>query len=231
MSKVMIVDDSEAMRKNLRHILITLGYEIICEATNGKEAYLLYQKYRPDIVTMDISMPTADGITAVKMIIDDYPKANIIMISALGQKSMVYEALKSGAKDYIVKPIEQDKLKNILNKLCVNFIDDLDSSNDGNAKQDQNSFQPFYIENKAAGKFLIKIKSSLDLCSLPHLNNILNGIKFITPLEVTFDFEDPSRINTDIITKIYEIADKINCSGEKAILLTNGEFIDSTNLL
>src|SRR6056297_3281376 len=94
------------MRRNLKNILKQAGYSIVAEASNGKEAVELYRKHAPDLVTMDITMPVMTGIEAVKNIIEEYPNANIIMISALDQKHMVFKALECGAKHYIVKPFK-----------------------------------------------------------------------------------------------------------------------------
>ena len=114
MAKILIADDSAVMRRNLRMIFTNAGHEVIAEAINGKEAYLSYQEYEPDLVTMDISMPEVDGIAAVKMIINEFPNANIVMVTTLSQKSMVYEAVKSGAKNYITKPIDVSKVNEII---------------------------------------------------------------------------------------------------------------------
>lgn len=109
MANILIVDDSIVMRKNLSLILRNAGHEIVGEATNGRQAVTLYQELQPDLVTMDISMPILSGVEAVKRIFKYDPKAKIIMISAVNQKKMVFNALNSGAKHYIVKPIEQKK--------------------------------------------------------------------------------------------------------------------------
>lgn len=120
MARILIVDDSAVMRRNLRLIFEGAGHEVVCEATNGKEAFQAYQKHKPDLVTMDISMPDVDGVEGVKMIIKDYPDANIVMITAFSQKSMVYEAIKSGAKSYIVKPINLSNVKEVVDEVLIN---------------------------------------------------------------------------------------------------------------
>lgn len=114
MARILIVDDSIIMRRNLKTILIQAGHSIIAEATNGKEAFIEYERHLPDLVTMDITMPIMNGIEAVKKIIYRYPEAKIIMISALDQRNMVFEALESGAKHYIIKPITTDNILAVL---------------------------------------------------------------------------------------------------------------------
>ncbi|GAU77487.1 response regulator [Fusibacter sp. 3D3] len=117
MARIMIVDDSTVMRMNLKKILTDVGHTIVAEAQNGKEACAQYEKYRPDLVTMDISMPVMTGVEATKAIVSKFPDAVIVMISALNQKKMVYDALKNGAKHYIIKPIDQEKVISVLNEV------------------------------------------------------------------------------------------------------------------
>jgi len=117
MARILIVDDSPIMRRNLGFILTKAGHEIVAQCMNGGQAYHLYKTHTPDIVTMDISMPEVDGIEGVRRIKKDFPEAKIIMVSALGQKEMVLEALKFGAKHYIIKPISPDKLLSVINKV------------------------------------------------------------------------------------------------------------------
>ena len=115
--KVLIVDDAAFMRKMLGDILKKNGYEIIGEAQNGNEAVEKYKELQPDIVTMDITMPEKDGIEALIEIMTEFPNANIVMCSAMGQQSMVEKSLTSGAKDFIVKPFRPDIIAEIFTKL------------------------------------------------------------------------------------------------------------------
>lgn len=117
MSKILIVDDAAFMRKILSDILAKAGHEIVGEAENGDEAYLKYKELLPDIVTMDITMPVCDGITALRKIIAEYPNANVIMCSAMGQQVMVLDAIQSGAKDFIVKPFIPDRVLDAMSKI------------------------------------------------------------------------------------------------------------------
>ena len=119
MAKVLVVDDSIMIRKLIKTILENENHEVIAEASNGEEAYNLFCQYKPDLVTMDVSMPHTNGIVAVKKIINNYPDANIIMVSAISQRDMVFEALESGAKHYIIKPITREKIISVINEvLC-----------------------------------------------------------------------------------------------------------------
>ncbi|WP_066892448.1 response regulator [Clostridium nigeriense] len=117
MTKVLIVDDAAFMRMMIKDILQKNGFEVVGEASNGIEAVNLYKKERPDVVTMDITMPDMDGIEAVKEIKVFDPSAKIIMCSAMGQQSMVMDAIKSGAKDFIVKPFQADRVLEAIRKV------------------------------------------------------------------------------------------------------------------
>jgi two-component system chemotaxis response regulator CheY len=114
--RVLIVDDAAFMRMMVKDILSKNGYEIVGEAANGLQAVEKYQELRPDITTMDITMPEMDGITAVKEIKKGDPNAKIIMCSAMGQQAMVIEAIQSGARDFIVKPFQPDRVLEAVRK-------------------------------------------------------------------------------------------------------------------
>jgi two-component system chemotaxis response regulator CheY len=116
MGRILIVDDAAFMRMVLRQIVIEGGHQVVGEAGNGEEAISTYGKVLPDIVTMDITMPGMDGVEAVRQIISKHPTAKIIMCSAMGQKTMVIDAIKAGAKDFVVKPIQKEKLLEVLIK-------------------------------------------------------------------------------------------------------------------
>lgn len=116
---VMITDDAAVMRMMLKNILSSAGYEVVAEATDGREAVEKYQEFHPDLVTMDITMPEMDGIKAVKAIKAIDPQAKIVMCSAMGQKTLVLEAIEAGASNFIVKPFEADKVKQVVAKILL----------------------------------------------------------------------------------------------------------------
>ncbi|QGP92870.1 Chemotaxis protein CheY [Neomoorella glycerini] len=117
--RVLVVDDAAFMRMMIKDILVKNGYEIAGEAENGQKAVAMYQELRPDVVTMDITMPEMDGIAAVKAIKQIDPNARIIMCSAMGQQLMVMEAIQAGARDFIVKPFQQDRVLQALEKVLA----------------------------------------------------------------------------------------------------------------
>jgi two-component system, chemotaxis family, chemotaxis protein CheY len=110
MAKILIVDDTLFMRTMLRKLLEDHGHQVVGEASTGEEAIQKYKILLPDLVTMDITMPDMDGISAAKEIIALDIKAKIIMCSAMGQQLLVLDAIKAGAKDFIVKPFQQERV-------------------------------------------------------------------------------------------------------------------------
>jgi len=112
----LIVDDAAFMRMMLRDILAKNGFDVVGEAENGKVAVQMYGELKPDVVTMDITMPEMDGIAAVKEIKAASPEAKVVMVSAMGQQAMVIEAIRSGAADFIVKPFQPDRVLEALGK-------------------------------------------------------------------------------------------------------------------
>ncbi len=109
MPKILLVDDAAFMRMRCAKLLTENGYDVD-EAENGQEALSTYQRFRPDLVLMDITMPVMDGLTAVKEMKAMDPNAKIVMCSALGQQNIVMDAIKAGAKDFIVKPYQSEKI-------------------------------------------------------------------------------------------------------------------------
>lgn len=114
---VLIADDAAFMRTLIRLFLEQMGYTVVGEAHNGKEAVDLYGRLKPDLVTMDITMPEMDGIEAVKSIRSANPDAKIIMCSAIGQQQVVMEAIRCGANDFVVKPIQKERLQEAVEKI------------------------------------------------------------------------------------------------------------------
>ncbi|MEC2077167.1 response regulator [Metabacillus fastidiosus] len=110
MARILIVDDAKFMRMTLSNILNKGSYEVAGEAQNGMEAVEMYRELKPDLVTMDVTMPEKNGVEALKEIKEEFPDAKIIMCSAIGQQKMVVEAIEAGAKDFIVKPFDESRV-------------------------------------------------------------------------------------------------------------------------
>ncbi|MBR6345128.1 MAG: response regulator [Lachnospiraceae bacterium] len=117
MAKILIVDDAAFMRMMIKDILSKNGYEVVGEAENGAVAVNKYAEVKPDLVLMDITMPEKDGIQALKEIRANDGNAKVIMCSAMGQQAMVIEAIQSGAKDFIVKPFQADRVIEAVKKV------------------------------------------------------------------------------------------------------------------
>ena len=118
-ARVLIVDDALFMRTMLRNIFVESGFDVVGEAGNGIEAVERYRALSPDLTTMDIVMPEKSGIEALKQIVALDPRARVVMCSALGQESLIIEALEAGARDFIVKPFKPAKVVEIAQKVLA----------------------------------------------------------------------------------------------------------------
>ncbi len=116
-ARILVVDDAAFMRMMIKDILSKNGFEIVGEAENGQKAVEKWQELKPELTTMDITMPEMDGISAVKEIKKLDPSAKVIMCSAMGQQAMVIEAIQSGARDFIVKPFQPDRVIEAVRKV------------------------------------------------------------------------------------------------------------------
>jgi two-component system, chemotaxis family, chemotaxis protein CheY len=116
MTHILIVDDAEFLRVRISKMLVGEGFEVT-EAENGLKAIESYKSKKPDLVLMDVTMPEMDGLTALKELKKIDANAKVVMLTALGQESVVLEAVKSGAKDFIVKPFDRDRVMSAINKL------------------------------------------------------------------------------------------------------------------
>jgi two-component system chemotaxis response regulator CheY len=123
MLDILVVDDSPIVLRKLTALLNTLGYRVIQTAANGKEAVAAYKICKPDVVTMDVTMPEMDGIEATRAIISEFPHAKIVMVTSHGQEQMVLDALKAGAKGYVLKPFQQQKVYEVIQKACKRKIE------------------------------------------------------------------------------------------------------------
>ncbi len=120
MAKIMLVDDAAFMRMMLKNTLTKSGYTDFVEAQDGAGAVKKYEEEKPDLVIMDITMPNMDGLQALKKIRESDPQAKVVMCTAMGQESMVVDAIKSGAKDFIVKPFNADRITQTVGTILGN---------------------------------------------------------------------------------------------------------------
>ena len=118
-TRVLVVDDAKFMRHMIKNILVGIGWEVVGEAADGKEAHAKYLELKPDVVTMDIVMPKQSGIDALKEIRASDPNAKVVMISAIDQREPLMEALKLGAADYVVKPFEKERVEEAMQRVMA----------------------------------------------------------------------------------------------------------------
>jgi two-component system chemotaxis response regulator CheY len=116
MARVLVVDDAAFMRKMVSDALAKGGHEVVGEAGNGVDAIARFQELKPDLMTLDITMPEKDGLSALAEIVAADPAARVVMCSALGQEAKVLEAIKLGAKDFVVKPFQPDRVIEAVDK-------------------------------------------------------------------------------------------------------------------
>lgn len=243
MANVLVVDDSVIMRRNLCNILTKMGHTVVAEAANGEQAYLRYKTFKPDLVTMDITMPVCSGIEALEKIMNEHPDAKIIMISALNQKHKVLEALERGAKHYIIKPIVADNIAKIVNKVLA-MNDSLEISPisetalkkepDGEEKAavpvetaGNNSALPFTIRN-IDNAFHIKISSNLNNDSLEMLSQAYSGLLFVRPLKVKLDFGLTDFLEEPLLEKLGQLVnDVLEVNGSIEITSQSQNFIQT----
>jgi YesN/AraC family two-component response regulator len=207
MARILIVDDSIVMRKNLVTIFSDAGHEVVGQASNGKQAVSMYSELMPDLVTMDISMPVMRGIDAVKEIITLHPGAQIIIISALNQKQMVFEALNYGAKHYVIKPIVPNKVLGVINEV-------LSANKEAEAdikpfKKETDIILPgFQIEN-TNGSFIITFNENFSSKDINGIETAINGLLFIKPLNIVFNFGKFEKFQGDNLFELKRLSNKI----------------------
>ncbi len=119
MARILICDDARFMRLMLSRIISKMGHEVVGEASNGEEAVKLYQTLRPDIITLDVVMPKMDGLNALRRILALDPEAKVLMVTAIGNQTMVLNAMRLGAREYVVKPFRIGEVVRAVNKLLT----------------------------------------------------------------------------------------------------------------
>lgn len=126
MARVLVVDDHDIVRKTLGKLIRLLGHEVVAEAQNGMFCFCEYMKHHPDIVTMDFNMPVMNGLEATRKLLQVFPEANVIMVTSEGTQKNVQEAIRAGAKNYIVKPINKEKIIRAFHSVLGNDPDEED---------------------------------------------------------------------------------------------------------
>lgn len=245
MARVLIVDDSISTRTKLKSTLTMLGHVVVGEAANGLQAYREYEKHKPDLVTMDITMPIMDGILSVKRIIEVFPDASIIMVSSLAQKHMILSALENGAKHYIIKPIDPDNLAKVINKVLEERNTERSSIIGEGQKPEAASARkssppdirlpsaPFTIENRN-GVFVVNISPKISADNLVFLNSAVQGLLFVKPLSVVVNFGGVEILENELLESLSLIMEYIIKSGGTLSIVSDSksivEFVKKKNL-
>ncbi len=238
MARILIVDDAPILRKNLKTILTEAGHTIVAEASNGSQAYIEYVKHKPDLVTMDITMPFMNGLDTLKKIIGDYPNANIIIISSTNNNKVILEAIQNGAKNYIIKPFMVDKVLEVVNQVLevntkintetITRIYQSIEQSDGKAFGDIEDMSPIialahtdiydssYFDEESTftiqlreNIFHINISDKIDPLSFDILYGGIQGFLLVKPLRIIFDFGESKFLYNDFTDKIIEFSNKV----------------------
>lgn len=225
MAKVLIADDSAVARKSLRQIITSLGHVVVGEVANGSQAFVEYNKLKPDVVTMDLTMQGLGGAEATSKIIATYPAARIIVISAMEERHVVIDALERGARHFIIKPISTEKVASVLNNVLQQDFDvkkhmeRVRKLKGADHSIMAGKYVPPYFISHQGGVFVhVTLNSNLTLTSCQSL--ILELEEYLTDSSrVLLDFGIIASLDEAIVAKLNEIVNTIetNCGTVKAI--------------
>lgn len=218
MARVLVVDDALMMRKTIANFLIKAGHVVVEEAANGEQAVMAYKKHRPDLVTMDITMPDVDGIDALTRIMAFDANAKVVMVSALGQKHKVFDALQNGAKGYILKPFTEDKLLTILNELLgattgttsgfqPELVPAIARDNKGITAQ-----LPFTVETGENGA-VITVMQEFKPLDFGELAKVVETLLASSTAEITFDFTYGNALHSKTAVSFRQIMERVTAAG------------------
>lgn len=214
MLKILIVDDSNFMRKNLTQLFTQLGHEVAGEAGNGLEAYDLYGLLKPDLVTMDVTMPKMEGVEAVKKIIGTYPNAKIIMISSQSQKDTVYDAINAGALTFLAKPVKAESAIKALKRF---FPEEVPVDEKKAIEFKDISFK-IDLKDDALS---VTISNDSEGHPITSLHKAVSGISFISPLNVVFNYEKVEKMPKGIMEMVVTNFKRIKEAGGSANIVSN----------
>jgi DNA-binding NarL/FixJ family response regulator len=203
-ANIMIVDDSSLIRRNLREILHNMGHQVVAEADDASTAVELYRERSVDLVTMDIQMPGISGIDAVRMIRERDPQALIVMISSMEQKNMVYDAIKQGAKHFIVKPFSDDKVREVVNSVLgpkaikVPPAPELSVKPKETDPAQAKKREPLTLENlymsglpfelsQKDGRVVMTVQRHINFSNIQHLHAAFQGLLYLRNVKYVID--------------------------------------------
>ncbi|QDR82906.1 response regulator [Sporomusa termitida] len=218
MARVLVVDDALMMRKTIGTFLIRAGHVVVEEAATGEQAVAAYKKHLPDLVTMDITMPGVDGIGALEQITAFDPGARVVMVSALGQKHKVFDALQHGAKGYILKPFTEEKLLSIINELLGATTGGISSVVSEPVVMNANekpltAKMAFAVDNDAN---IVRITTLRDFAPVDFadLTKAIEGILQNQPPSIVFDFACGNALHCKSAPVYRKILEMVIASGQ-----------------
>lgn len=216
MLNVLIVDDSNFMRKNLGLMFSSLGHNVVGEAGDGLEAFKAYEKHKPDLMTMDVTMPKMEGVDAVRNIIKSFPDAKIVMVSAQKDRDVVKEAIVAGAMHYLAKPVRTENLIKAIEKV---FPDGLPVRK---TKEDPFKDISFHMELKD-DKFTATIHNNASGHPIRLFPDAIKGLGYVTPLNLTIDYHETENLPKEIREMVVSSVKRINEAGGKVKLISKSE--------
>jgi DNA-binding NarL/FixJ family response regulator len=238
MARVLIADDSAVTRKSLCEIVTSLNHTVVGDVSNGSQAFVAYTKLKPDVVTMDLTMQGLGGAEATSKIISAYPEARIIVISAMEERRAVIDALERGARHFIIKPINRDKVAAVLNNVLKQDFDlkkHIENVRKLKKAEDQIStvngpkqlLPPFYISAQGDNLVHIFINPNITLTSCRSL--ALELEEYLTDkIRVLFDFGTMVTLDQAILIKLNELVEIIqDCSGIVKAVSGNKHFVEA----
>lgn len=226
MANVLIVDDSVFARRSLKTFLVQAGHTVVEEASNGIEALAKYKQTLPDFVTMDITMPLVGGIASVKNIMEIFPDAKIIMVSAIQQKFAVFDAIQAGAKHYILKPFNFEKIIAVVDSVLSDnaqekFENRLKKEDAEPLKpKDSTTSSRFHLEQKN-NIYIAHILKPLTISNFHHIKKAIQGLLSLKSLKVIFNFDDIEILDNTLLNKLIDLADSIRNANGKVVFYSN----------
>ncbi len=237
MARVLIVDDSAVARQILREVVISLGHVVVGEVSNGSQAFVEFNKLKPDVVTMDLTMQGLGGAEATSKIIATYPEARIIVISAMEERRVVLDSLERGARHFIIKPISKEKVAAVLNNVLQQDVDlkkhlervrkmkGLDDTTVGNIAG--NYLPPYLISAQGANLVHVVINPNITLISCQSLTLELREYLIGEP-RVLFTFGTMLTLDQAVLAKLNELVEIIEGkSGIVKAISNNKNFVET----
>ena len=231
MARILIVDDSPTIRRMLHDILVKAGHEIVGEANTGVKGYLEYVRSQPDLVTMDLGMPTMNGLTAMSKILAPYPDARFIVISAVEEKTVVLEALQRGARGFLLKPFSEQQVLEAVASILKQTVStsefrekvrkhrrtQLGETEDAAMVEEIHS--PFDMEKLADGALSVIVHPNLTINSLAALAVEVRAYCSAERPGIRFNLAEVTKLDRKVLAALDSLMVELhqNCGGVKVI--------------